>query len=149
MSAQFDLDFSDAEDGGIFFVTSEDLEPLAEGAGMQGLSVCRIDLADYVDHDTLFDRLTPALRLPADFGRNWDALADSMRDLSWLKASGYILLFDHAEGMRDRNEDDFDTLLDILEEATDYWQDASTPFFVFFALPESAFDDAELDDTEA
>jgi RNAse (barnase) inhibitor barstar len=143
MSAQFDLDFGDADHGGIFFVTSEDLEPLAEAAGMQGLRVCRISLADYTDHDALFDRLTQALRLPADFGRIWDALADSMRDLSWLKSTGYILLFDHAEQMRNRNEDDFDTLLDILEEAVDYWQDADTPFFVFFALPESAFDDTD------
>nr|WP_199042706.1 barstar family protein [Dyella sp. ASV24] len=143
MNAQFDLDFGDAEHGGIFFVTSEDLEPLAEAAGMQGLRVCRVSLADVADRDVLFDRLTPALRLPADFGRNWDALADSMRDLSWLKATGYILLFDRAEDMRDRNEDDFDTLLDILEEAVDYWQEAPAPFFVFFALPESAFDDTD------
>ena len=143
MSAQFDLDFGRADDGGIFFVTSEDLEPLGEAAGMQGLRVCRVSLADYTDHDALFDRLTLALRLPADFGRNWDALADSMRDLSWLKASGYILLFDHAEDMRERNEDDFDTLLDILEEAVDYWQEADAPFFVFFALPESAFDETD------
>lgn len=144
MNAQFDLDFGDASHGGIFFVTSEDLEPLAEAAGMQGLRVCRISLADYTDREALFDRLTQALRLPADFGRNWDALADSMRDLSWLKATGFILLFDRAESMRDTNEEDFDTLLDILEEAVDYWQEANSPFFVFFALPESAFDDNEI-----
>lgn len=143
MNAQFDLDFGDATHGGIFFVTSEDLEPLAEAAGMQGLRVCRVDLADYTGQDALYDRLTQALKLPADFGRNWDALADSLRDLSWLKASGFILLFDHADGMRDSHEDDFDTLLDILEESVDYWQDAGSPFFVFFALPESAFDDVD------
>jgi RNAse (barnase) inhibitor barstar len=143
MSAQFDLDFSHAQDGGIFFVTSEDLEPLGEAAGMQGLRVCRIDLGDYSDREALFDRLTQALRLPEDFGRNWDALADSMRDLSWLKATGYILLFDRADDMRESNEEDFDELLDILEEAVDYWQEADAPFFVFFALPESAFDDTE------
>jgi RNAse (barnase) inhibitor barstar len=143
MSAQFDLDFGDAEHGGIFFVTSEDLEPLAQAAGMQGLRVARVNLANYTNEEALYDRLTQSLQLPADFGRNWDALADSMRDLSWLKATGYIVLFDHAEDMRNHNEEDFDTLLDILEEAVDYWQDANTPFFVFFALPESAFDDTD------
>lgn len=143
MNAQFDLDFGDATHSGIFFVTSDDLEPLAEAAGMNGLGVCRVSLANYADRDTLFDRLTQALRLPADFGRNWDALADSVRDLSWLKAPGVILLFDHAEGMRDTHEEEFDTLLDILEEAVDYWQDAGSPFFVFFALPESAFEEVE------
>ncbi len=143
MNAQFDLDFGDAAHGGIFFVTSEDLEPLAEAAGMQGLRVCRVNLASYTNREALFDHLTAALRLPADFGRNWDALADSIRDLSWLKAPGFILLFDQAQDMRDANEDDFDMLLDILEEAVDYWQDAGSPFFTFFALPESAFDDTD------
>jgi RNAse (barnase) inhibitor barstar len=143
MSAQFDLDFGDASHGGIFFVTSDDLDPLADAAGMQGLGVCRINLADYTDREALFDRLTLALRLPAGFGCNWDALADSLRDLSWLKAPGVIVLFDQADDMRQANEEDFDTLLDILEEAVDYWQDAGSPFFVFFALPESAFDDTD------
>ncbi len=143
MNAQFDLDFGDASHGGIFFVTSEDLDPLADAAGMQGLRVCRVNLAEYRDREGLFDQLTAVLRLPADFGRNWDALADSLRDLSWLKAPGYILLFDRAESMRDSNEEDFDALLDILEEAVDFWQDAGSPFFVFFALPESAFDETD------
>ena len=141
MNAQFDLDFGDPSHGGIFFVTSEDLDPLAEAAGMEGLRVCRASLAGYASRDTLYDQLTVALRLPADFGRNWDALADSVRDLSWLKATGVILLLDRAEDMREASEEDFDTLLDILEEAVDYWQDAGVPFFVFFALPESAFDE--------
>ena len=143
MNAQFDLDFGDPEHGGIFFVTSEDLDPLGDAAGMQGLRVCRINLADYADREALFDRLTVALQLPTDFGRNWDALADSLRDLSWLKAPGFILLFDHAEAMRAASDDDFDELLDIMEEAVDYWQDEGSPFFVFFALPESAFDDLD------
>jgi RNAse (barnase) inhibitor barstar len=143
MSEQFDLDFSNADDGGIFFVTSEDLEPLAEAAGMQGLRVCRLTLGNYTNHDALFDHLVQVLHLPADFGRNWDALADSLRDLSWLKATGYILLFDQAQDMRAKNEEDFDTLLDVLEDAVDYWHEAPAPFFVFFALPESAFDDID------
>ncbi|WP_199099162.1 barstar family protein [Dyella sp. ASV21] len=143
MNANFDLDFNDAEHGGIFFVTSDDLIPLGDAAGMEGLAVCRASLADYTHHEMLFDRLTVALRLPADFGRNWDALADSVRDLSWLKAPGVILLLDHAEAMRNADEDDFDTLLDILEEAVDFWQENGKPFFVFFALPESAFDDTD------
>ncbi|WP_430390501.1 barstar family protein [Dyella sp. 20L07] len=145
MSAQFDLDFGDPEDGGIFFVTSDDLAPLGDAAGMQGLSVCRTSLAGYTNREALFDQLNTSLRLPPGFGHNWDALADSVRDFSWLKAPGVILLFDHAEDMRNGNEEDFDTLLDILEEAVDYWQDAGSPFFVFFALPESAFDDPDTD----
>ena len=98
MNAHFDLDFEDPSYGGIFFVTSDDLEPLGEAAGMQGLRVCRIDLAGYADRDWLFDRLAAALRLPADFGRNWDALADSVRDLSWLKADAP----DHTEARTDQ-----------------------------------------------
>lgn len=146
MNASFDLDFNDAQDGGIFFVTSDDLDPLGDAAGMEGLTVCRASLDGYTNRELLFDRLTPALRLPGDFGRNWDALADSLRDLSWLKAPGVTLLLDHADLMREANEDDFETLLDILEDTVDFWQEEGKPFFVFFALPESAFDDSDDSD---
>lgn len=34
--------------------------------------------------DQLFDVLSRELELPSYFGRNWDALSDCLRDLSWI-----------------------------------------------------------------
>ncbi|HTP26066.1 MAG TPA: barstar family protein, partial [Anaeromyxobacteraceae bacterium] len=39
----------------------------------------------------LMDALQDELRLPDYFGRNWDALWDVLRDLSWIQARRVVL----------------------------------------------------------
>jgi hypothetical protein len=46
------------------------------------------------DSASLFDGCARALAFPAWFGRNWDALADCLGDLSWLPDAGHVLLWD-------------------------------------------------------
>lgn len=138
-----EIDLSNAHRGGVFFVVEEDLEGLAGSAREHGQFQARISLEGCVSKERLFDALRGALSLPGTFGGNWDALADVLRDLSWVKASGYVLLFDHAQDLRQGNQDDFDTLLDILDETSEEWTARDTPFYAFLALPEEAFDDPD------
>jgi hypothetical protein len=42
----------------------------------------------------VFDRCAQVLAFPSWFGRNWDAFADCLGDLSWLPAGGHVLLWD-------------------------------------------------------
>lgn len=42
----------------------------------------------------LFDRCARVLGFPAWFGHNWDALADCLADLGWLRGSGHVLLWE-------------------------------------------------------
>ena len=88
-------------------------------------------------------RIANALDVPAGQGRNWDALADQLRDLSWRPSSGHVLLFDDARGLRDADEASFDTLLDILSDAAADWSAQELPFWAFLALPEDEFDAPE------
>lgn len=44
--------------------------------------------------DALLDRLADELAFPAWFGRNFDALADCLGDLSWLPGVGHVLVWD-------------------------------------------------------
>ncbi|MEU6203993.1 barstar family protein [Micromonospora musae] len=57
-------------------------EPCASVAGAGGRSASGARLAGAVarTRDGLFAALADALALPAHFGRNWDALADVLRD---------------------------------------------------------------------
>ena len=48
------------------------------------------------DKAALLREIAAALEFPGGFGANWDALADSLGDLSWLSAPGYLLLLDHC-----------------------------------------------------
>jgi hypothetical protein len=136
----FDIDLTDPAQAGVFFVTGDDLDVLERAGREHGLLARRIDLAACAGKAGLLQRFAAALAFPASFGHNWDALADSLGDLEWLPAPGYVLLLDHAADLRDADEADFNTLLDILEQTAATWDADDTPFFAFLALPESAFD---------
>ena len=142
----WELGLADADNAGVYFVTTDDLDTLGVAARDAGLQVRRIDLG-HADKQTLLLRIATALDFPSTFGRNWDALSDGLRDLSWLSAPGYTLLFENGGDLQQADSDDFDTLLEVLEETAQDWCERETPFWSFLALPESVFD--EIDATAA
>ena len=140
----FDLGLADADRAGVFFVTDDDLGGLAAAARDAGLRPQRIDLHGCATKATLLLRFATALDFPAGSGRNWDALSDSLRDLSWLPAgAGHVLLLEGASGLHRSEGEDFDTLLSILDEARAFWAGHELPFWVFVALDEADFDEMD------
>ncbi len=135
----FELGLDDAARAGVYFVTEEDIATLGMAARDAGLLSRRIDLRECTGKAPLVLRIALALDFPSGGGRNWDALGDRLRDLDWLPATGYALLFEGAADLRDAAETDFDTLLDVLEEAARDWAAREVPFWVFLALPECDF----------
>lgn len=140
-STHLDQLLEDPRQAGVFFVLDEDiglLELACEGAGLHTL---RADLGGCSGKEMLLERLAAALSVPDRQGGNWDALGDQLRDLSWLPANGYALLLPQAGGLRDADAATFDTLLDILDQASVDWQARDLPFWAFLALPDE--DDAD------
>jgi hypothetical protein len=104
-------------------------DEILDAARGSGIRVVRIDLAGATDKDKLLARVAEALRFPAWFGGNWDALEDCLCDLSWAPAAGYVLLFEGAAAVPlvDRG-----TLADILASAAASWSERKRPFFAVF-----------------
>ncbi len=72
-----------------------------------------------------------AMSFPRTFGGNWDALADSLRDLSWAPAArGYIVLYDHVDRLANAQPQDLAMALDIFREASAFWRGTPTPMTV-------------------
>lgn len=131
----FDLGLDDPAGSGVYAVGDGDLPTLAAAARDAGLRVASIDLDNCGDKRTLLMRIATQLDFPNGHGRNWDALSDGLSDLSWLPATGYALLFGEAGHLRTVAEEDFDTLLDILQEVAARWADEGIPFRAFIELP--------------
>lgn len=138
---RFPLDLGDPLRAGVFFVTPDDIAILADVVRDAGLLARHVDLRGCTDKPTLLAHMATAFEIPDDRGRNWDALADALRDLSWLPAPGYALLVDTASDLRDADEAGFDTLLALLDEASADWATQQIPFWAFLALPEEEFED--------
>jgi hypothetical protein len=143
----WELGLADADNAGVYFVTSDDLDTLGVAARDAGLQVRRVDL-EGGDKRQILLRIATALDFPRTFGHNWDALSDSLRDLSWLPNAGVALLFDNGGALQQSEGDSFDTLLEILEETGQAWAGRDIPFWSFIALPESVFDEIDAQASE-
>lgn len=129
----------DPDASGVSFTSGAGLAALEHAAREAGLWVKRIDLHDCRDKAALLDRLARGLDAPNGQGRNWDALADLLRDLGWLAhAPGRVLLFAHASTLQAADPGAFSTLLSILEDASAHWRARGVPLRAAFALPRHA-----------
>lgn len=90
----------------------------------------------------LFKEFGQALAFPDYFGHNWDALEECLADLEWLPAKGYVLLITDAQAVLPEDEEEYETLLEILNDAGEAWSKGQTadsrraPFHVCFAVTE-------------
>jgi hypothetical protein len=115
---------SDAAKSGVYKTSRID-EILAATRG-SGLRVAHIDLAGNAGKAAALKRFADALAFPDWFGGNWDALEDSLGDLSWLAADGHVLLIQGAQAM---SAADRKPLLDILVACAASWAARKRPFF--------------------
>ena len=127
---------ADPTQGGAYFVDARESVALADAARALDFHVAHIELAGCSDKDFVLRAFAEAMQFPRWFGGNFDALADSLGDLSWLPAEGYLLLLEHSEAWREADDENFAILLDILNEAAVTWGDQGVPFWALIPLPQ-------------
>jgi RNAse (barnase) inhibitor barstar len=89
-----------------------------EPAAAAGWLVAVLDGRAITSAAELFEACAGALEFPEWFGRNFDALADCLGDLSWLPAPGYLLLWRHAEVLAGCAPDEYATAYRVLAAAS-------------------------------
>jgi RNAse (barnase) inhibitor barstar len=116
---------------GVFSLPAHDIGTLAEVAAAGGFAVLRVSLAGCTDSADVLARLGEQLQFPEWYGQNWDALSDCLTDFSWLEAKGYVLILEQLGDFRAAGDDDFDTLIEILSDASASWGVMGIPFWAF------------------
>jgi Barstar (barnase inhibitor) len=100
----------------------------AELAGWTGTV---IDLTGAAGKADFLDRCALGLEAPGWTGRNWDALADCLKDLSWLgDTGGYAVLIAGWPAWERADPEDAATAADVLTAAAAHWEGRGTPFAV-------------------
>lgn len=90
----------------------------------------------------VFNEFARALEFPDYCGRNWDALEECLVDLEWLTATGYIVLITDAQSVIPDDDEEYETLLEVLNNVGEKWSKGQTPdgrrapFHVFFGISE-------------
>jgi hypothetical protein len=97
-----------------------------------GWDVRVVDVAEARDKAGLLDAFARSLAFPSWVGRNWDALDDALRDLSWWSPGerGRAIIVARAGRLDDGLGQEWATLCDVLTTAADRWRDTPTPLGV-------------------
>ena len=97
-----------------------------------GWAVSVVDVSAVTDKAGMLRAFAVGLGSPPWVGRNWDALADVLRDLSWWPAGerGRAILVVGAARLGHDLDGEWATLCDVLTEAADHWRPAATPLGV-------------------
>jgi len=111
--------------------TPVDAVPLRDAARRASLPWIVIDLRGVRERHGLFTAFSRACRFPDEFGGNWDALADSLQDLSWLQAQGWVLQLQGVAECSGAAPEVHTMLQEILTSTAGFWQLQGRVFIVF------------------
>jgi RNAse (barnase) inhibitor barstar len=81
--------------------------------------------------DQFLEHCAKVCNFPEYYGTNWDALEDCLRDMEWVEARGFVILFEQFKAYVENSPDKFDETLDIFKDAADHWRDEGKLFAVF------------------
>ncbi len=117
---------------GVYRLRSPAGEPaIADWARRSGWRFFHLDGQRIATKSDLLAACAAAMDFPSTFGQNWDALADSLRDLSWAPAArGYLVLYDDADRLAGARPQDLAVALEIFQDAVDFWRATPTPMTI-------------------
>ena len=120
--------------GGVFFLPSH-VEPKAVQAVAKrsGCAFFHIEGKNIARKEQLLNHVATALHFPKDFGHNWDALEECLTDLEWVGADGYVIYYDHIDGLLGAHPDQFETLVEIFRDAVASWKEDSSAMVVLLS----------------
>ena len=124
----------EARKGGIWYAPGNvELRTVQSAAKKAGYAFFHIDGKKIERKEQLLNAFATALRLPESFGHNWDALEECLRDLEAGSSDGYVIFFEHIDGLLAAHPDQFETLVEILRDAVAAWKEDDTPMIVLLA----------------
>ncbi len=124
----------EARKGGVWYVPGNgELRTIVSAAKTSGYAFFHIDGKNIQRKEQLLNHVATALHFPGDFGHNWDALEECLVDLEGNDAEGYVIYYDHVDGLMNAHPDQFETLVEILRDAVASWKEDGTPMIVLLS----------------
>jgi RNAse (barnase) inhibitor barstar len=120
--------------GGVWFLPAhKEARALQKVAKEAGFAFFHIEGKNIGRKEQLMNAMATALRLPKEFGHNWDALEEHLTDLEWVEADGYVIYYDHIDALLGAHPDQFETLVEILRDAVTSWKEDGTAMVVLLS----------------
>ncbi len=122
---------NDPSKADVYFVEMKfDLTPLITEAKKSGFRVININGRNIYNKWDFFKQFAREMNFPSYFGENWDAFDECIRDLAWINAKGYLIIYEYV-GLFERNESpEFEKAIKIFRWAVDDWKKAGILMFI-------------------
>jgi RNAse (barnase) inhibitor barstar len=92
-----------------------------------GWTMCLVDGAAMTDRASMFDDFAAACDFPGWFGRNWDAFADCLSDLSWLPERPVAVCWQRSGVFAARNPEIWRMAGEVIDTAIEDREAAGLP----------------------
>ena len=127
--------FENTEESGVYYLLPAHQGSAVDAAQKKGLLVLTVEIAARANKDQALEQLGAALHFPTWYGANFDALFDCLTDPDWQPARGHVIMIKGVIELRATNPDDFATLIEVFEAATEARREAASPFWVLIDTP--------------
>lgn len=92
--------------------------------------------ADAITKQQVLTTLAEAFYFPKHFGKNFDALADCLTDLTHKAGPqpGFLVVLEQLPNTPKFDKEARETLLDVFRDAADFWAEKKVAFRVFYSF---------------
>jgi RNAse (barnase) inhibitor barstar len=118
--------------GGIWFVPAAEARGVGGAAKAAGFAYFHIDGKTINRKEHFLNNVATALHFPKSFGHNWDAFEECLSEIE-SNADGFVIFYDHIDGLLTTHPDQFETLVEIFRDAVSSWKEDGTPMVVLLA----------------
>lgn len=123
--------FSSYLNSGVYYVEkSSNARLIRKAASTNGLDHTFIDLKKSHDKNSFLKTVADALKFPSYFGMNWDALNDSLTDMSWKLAAGQVIVFTNFNSIFENMAAEVEIIRNIFDSSTQHWRQRKVQFYI-------------------
>lgn len=111
----------DGRGNGVYRVPAGAVASLRDAVSAAGAQALELDLSGVATKAQFLAICAERLGLPAEFGHNWDALADCLGDFSWDPPAARVIFWSHGGELARRAPECLATALEIFEDSVMGW----------------------------
>ena len=120
--------------GGVWFLADHaDVKAVSSCAKRHEFAFFHIEGKNISRKEQLLNHAATVMHFPAHFGDNWDALEECLTDLEWIDGDGYVIYYDHIDGLLSAHPDQFETLVEILRDSVKSWKEDGEAMIVLLS----------------
>ena len=116
------------------YVTTGVLLEVVSDIQRSGFRVFLLDGNGIIDRSSYLQAMNNLFEFGAHFGKNWDALADSLTDLPWGEDDRIVVLYSDCEKFAKHDPEAWAIAMEIWQSSVVFWQAQGVKLSIVFQV---------------